>query len=316
MQALQPSKQTEFGVYAHIGNNFGYTIGEDWLPLTTWQQRPDGEFERQGDQQRIVLRKKQAVTFTTRAALMGGDGGVVDLEKGRVLEYKIERKTEADREFTNNSYQGQPEAKVQCSDVASSISSLQRGFDENINVGDLYKIGSALAICIDRTDDPFISDHDFDGDGVSVTAKFKIIQEGKCNLWNEAAITKNKSSQKDGTYASTHGQIFRLAMGGFSIERAAQVIEVGLRSAVGLKSSNIAHFNSLEKGDDKRGDDGIPDDSYQAWVDAEYVGGVEGGPQRPMEEAYRVEVTPGKYSAADVRYSFFRIEYRDIAKKA
>ena len=36
-QALQPSNQVEFGVYGHIGNNFGYKLGEKFIALTQWQ---------------------------------------------------------------------------------------------------------------------------------------------------------------------------------------------------------------------------------------------------------------------------------------
>ena len=34
-QALQPSNQVEFGVYGHIGNNFGYKEGEAFYPCCT-----------------------------------------------------------------------------------------------------------------------------------------------------------------------------------------------------------------------------------------------------------------------------------------
>ena len=36
-QAIQPSNQTEFGVFGHIGNNFGYKIGESFTPTSQWQ---------------------------------------------------------------------------------------------------------------------------------------------------------------------------------------------------------------------------------------------------------------------------------------
>ena len=32
-QAIQPSNQTEFGVFGHIGNNFGYKQGESFTPV-------------------------------------------------------------------------------------------------------------------------------------------------------------------------------------------------------------------------------------------------------------------------------------------
>ena len=53
-QAVQPSNQTEFGVFGHVGNNFGYTLGEDYTAITQWQNRSDGEYERQTSNQKFA----------------------------------------------------------------------------------------------------------------------------------------------------------------------------------------------------------------------------------------------------------------------
>ncbi len=310
-QTLQPSNQRQFGLYSHIGNNMGYKIGEDFRPRTQWQARSDGEYERQMDNQRLALGQKQSITFTTRAGITGASNTTTSVNVGDVLDYLIDRSSEGDRVFTQtgNGAGGQKPAELNNSDVGSSIASLQRTYDEDINVGDLYRIGSALAICTERTTDPFVSDFDVTGNGTSVTAKFQVTQSGVISTWTTATLTPSESAEKQGALATRAAQIFKIAIGSFSIERPARVIEVGIKSTVGAKASGLINFNSLKTEEDYNGDF-CPDGSYQAYVDAEYVGGSDDGVAR--DESYRSEISPGKYSSAENRYSFFRISYRDI----
>jgi hypothetical protein len=310
-QTLQPSNQRQFGLYSHIGNNMGYKIGEDFRPRTQWQARSDGEYERQMDNQRLALGQKQSITFTTRAGITGASDTVTSVSVGDVLDYLIDRSSEGDRVFTQsgNAAGGQQPAELNNSDVGSSVSSLQRTYDEDINVGDLYRIGSALAICTERTTDPFVSDFDVTGNGTSVVAKFQVTQSGVINTWTTATLTPSASAEKQGALATQAAQIFKIAIGSFSIERPARVIEVGIKSTVGIKANGLINFNSLKTEEDYDGTL-CPDDSYQAYVDAEYCGGQDDG--IPQLESYRSEISPGTYSSAENRYSFFRISYRDI----
>jgi hypothetical protein len=263
------------------------------------------------DNQRLALGQKQSVTFTTRAGILGSSDSVISVNVGDVLTYLIDRSSEGDREFiqTGNGGGGQKEAKLNNSDVGSSIASLQRTYDEEINVGDLYRVGSALAICTERTIDPFISDFDVTGSGTTVTAKLQITQAGAVNTWTSATLTPAESAESQGTLATKSSQIFKIAIGSFSIERPARVIEVGIKSSLGLKTNGLVNFNSLKTEGDYNGTQ-CPDGSYQAYVDAEYCGGQDDG--IPRKESYRSEITPGTYSSAESRYSFFRIAYRDI----
>ena len=328
-QALQPSNQVEFGVYGHIGNNFGYKQGEPFVPCSQWQQG-DTDYQRQNSQQRTAEARKGATTFKTNAGFVGNSDQLLVVATDDELTYTIYRDSIEDLEFTKDGAGAgaQAEAVLDCRDIAASVSSIQRGFDESINVGDLYRAGSAVVVCIDR-DDPFISDTDFDGDGQSMTAKFKVIEPGKVHVWTEDSI-KKQSVNDDGdinnydwgryneagtelvtAICSDRSQLFRMLVGAFSVERAFKTLEVGLHSNVSLRSSGITNFNSLVSRDNFSGDDGVPalNDSYQAYVDAVYCGGLDDGENNGD---YRREVTPGTYSAADTRYSFFRILYRDI----
>ncbi len=310
-QTLQPSNQRQFGLYAHIGNNMGYKIGENFRPNTQWQNRSDGRYENQNDNQRLALNQKQSVTFTTRAGILGASNATTSVSVGDVLDYLISSSSEGDRLFiqTGNASGGQQPAELNSADVGSSIASLQRTYDEQINVGDLYRIGSALAICTERSLDPFVSDFDVTGSGTTVQAKFQVTQAGVVNTWTAATLTPTESAEKQGSLATKTAQIFKIAIGSFSIERPARVIEVGIKSSVGTKVGGLINFNSLVA--KKEYDSGYcPDGSYQAYVDAEYCGGQDDGV--PRDESYRSEITPGTYSSSESRYSFFRIAYRDI----
>ena len=239
------------------------------------------------------------------------------------MDYIIYQSSEYDRKFreSGSTSGDEPESRINNHDVATSIASIQRGFDENINIGAIYKAGSAVVICIDRTD-PFVSDVEYDGPGDQVTARFKVIEAGRVHFWDQSTLehqgeqfSGDDTDDEDfdtGKLCTTHSQLFQLLVASFSVERAFKTIEVGLQSNVGLRSSGITNFNSLVAEEYyESGARNIQDGSYQAYIDAEFCGGQEDG-DSPEEEAYRKEIQPGSYSAADTRYSFFRILYRDI----
>ena len=333
-QAVLPSNQTEFGIYSMIGNRFGFKLGEDWTPLSQWQSRNDSTRERQADNEQIANRTKQGVTWSTRAGFIAapdgaGKAGLQSVAKDDELIYKIFSSDQpvVIRDSSGNSG-GQPEAVVLNNDIMTSIASRQRTFDESINVGDLYRIGSAIGICVERSDFPFISDIEFDEDGRDVIAKFKILEPGKVHIWEKDVVEtdtgtyESKNSEPkglrdegvEGVIASQYSQMFRLAVAAFSVERPAYVIEVGLRSNLQLRSSGITNFNSLIS---SIYDEGfrVPNGSYQSFVDARYCAGLEDGGDKPLNKAWRQTIKAGRYSAVDTRYSFFRILYRPINKQ-
>ena len=326
-QSVLPSNQTEFGVYAVIGNNLGFKIGADWRPNTQWQNRPDGDRERQQSNERIATARKQGVIYTTRAGFVGTTAQELSVRKGQRLTYRIYRSVqELLFQESGASSGGEPNAEVNGNDVNTTIASKQRTFDERINVGDLYKVGSAVAICTARSSSPFISNLDFDGDGETVEATFEVIEPGAVHTWDEQTLEADETDYKSnsdeglgedaqvGVLGSASSHAFRLSVGAFSIERPAYVVEVGFRSNLSVSSSGIANFNSLETVEEYTGSQ-VPKGSYQAYVDAEYCGGQEDGIPN-SKDTYRKEVTPGRYTASDTRYSFFRISYRDIDQQS
>jgi hypothetical protein len=333
--AVQPSNQIAFGVYDLIGNNFGYKIGEDFKPLSQWQQRADTTRERQSDNQRYAERAKQIHNYTTRAGIIsitrnGADlgKGVVNVNEGDIITYKIFSDSEAERVFIYSpaSSGGAKDGETGMRDTAATIASIQRGFDESINVGDLYRIGSALAVCVERGN-PFISETEYDGEQSNdMEAKFQVVDNGNKELPGPARgqvevfdvdddINPAESADVQGKLATETSHIFRVSVGAVALERAARVIEIGFRSTLGVKSSSITNFNGLEARErfngTSSGDVQVEDGSYQAYVDAEYCGGMDDG-EDTDDDTYRNEIIAGKYSASDDRYSFFRLWYRNL----
>ena len=332
-QALQPSNQVEFGVYGHIGNNFGYKLGEPFTATSQWQQG-DTQLTRQASDQKYAEAVKSSIRFTTRAGFVAINNQFVTgpqaVSEDQVLDYRIFSSSEYERAFVYDETQ-EKTAILNSRDVATAIASIQRTYDERINVGSLYKAGSATLICISRND-PFVSEIEFDnGEGANtVVARFRVIKggdgvvdfystgkgvgqlqydAGNDNATNaDEGYNQGRDSDINGTLCSESSQLFQLLVASFSVERACKTIEVGLQSNVGLKSSGITNFNSLVTEELYSGYERILNGSYLAYVDAEFCGGADDG----KSGDYRKEILPGTYSAADTRYSFFRILYRDI----
>ena len=164
--------------------------------------------------------------------------------------------------------------------------------------------------------DAFVSNVDYDGEGTEVRAKFRVMEAGSFHLWDANTLNfeydDSDQRQSVGTICSKSSQMFRMLTGAFSVERAFKVVEVGLQSNIGLKSSGITNFNSLVAQEYKQAG-GIPsveDGSYLAYVSAEFCGGFVDG--NPEDDAYRKDIRAGTYSGSDTRYSFFRIFVKDI----
>ena len=319
-QAIIPSNQFEFGLYSFIGNRFGYKLGERFEPVTQWQNRSDGEYERQDSNQKVAQNKKDRAMFSTRAGFYlpeSSTEGEYTVSPGDTLEYRIYRSSDKDQIFEKdgNTSGGQEPSEVLSDDVASTISSLQRGYDEAINVGDLYKAGSALVICTGRSSSPFESEADGNGSGNTVTHTFEVIEGGIIDKWKGSTLERGPYFDTDdyednpdyrAKNATETSHLLRCAIASFTLERAARTIEIGFKSRVGMKSNGIANFNSLKVPPRYEGEY----DNYQEYIDAEFCGGQEDGDD-PEEEAYRKEIIAGKYTSFDDRYSFFKIQFRD-----
>ena len=280
-----PSNQTTFGLYGFIGNNFLYRVNPVFRTARKAETRDDGELNCATDDQQVAERQKQDYKFPGRAgAITPGTEGLQTLAVGSDVEVKIYKSTDVERLFTYGN-----DGEVSCGDVGQAVASRQRSNDEQINYGDLYRIGSALAICKSRSADVFVSDADNEpvGNGVTTTATFEVIRAGQANLWSSATV------QAFGGVNATQGShLMQAAEAIFSTERQGRIVEVGIRSSLQVSISGLCNFK------DARGYERIDYDACDK-DDGKDIG-----------NANLTNFTSGQYSTFETRYSFFRVSYR------
>ena len=277
-----PNNQTSFGVYGLIGNNLPYRTNPVFRPAVLAETDKDGDLNCKGDPQQIVARNKQNVTFAGRSGLVGTPGLQI-LSIGDTVELQLFSTSDAEREFTNN------DAFETCGDVAQTVSSRQRSYDEQLSYGDLYRIGSALGICTYRTPNAFVSEADNEpvGGGVDVTARFEIVREGEAHFWSADEL------QADGGVTATESShVLQAAEAMFAIERQGQVVEVGIRSGIQLNINGLSNFR---------------DGRTYSRIDYDACDKYDGD---KAEDAELLNFTSGQYSSSETRYSFFRVGYR------
>ena len=282
-----PSNQTTFGVHSFIGNNFGFKVNPVFRPGVVLQPSGSNAVRCPNDWQAQAQRAKQNVTFAGRAGIVGTEG-ITALAVGDTVTYTIYTSTDQNRLFTETNPNG-ADGEETCGDVAQAVAGRQRNYDEGISLGELYRVGSAVAICTARTEAAFVSESDNSGVGGSqpVTATFEVVREGQVNVYSQATI------EGDGGKNATNGShIYKFAEAVFSTDREARVVEVGLRSNVQLQISGLANFRDAH--------------SYTR-CDNEACFDYNGQNADGIEA---IVFQSGTYSSPDTRYSFFRVSYR------
>jgi hypothetical protein len=138
-----------------------------------------------------------------------------------------------------------------CEDVASTVAGRQKTWDDSLIVGELYKIGSGLAICSSKSPGVFVSDSDITGGtGTSITASFKTVRAGAVSTNSAAQIQKSGSTWLDEDFgtrewrnvATTDGHVLRCAIASVSTTRPCQAVELGIRSRLGIRINNLTNF--------------------------------------------------------------------------
>ncbi len=191
-------------------------------------------------------------------------------------------------------------ASLDCGDVASSVTGRQRAWDDAIVVGDLYKIGSALAVCTSRTPSNkiFISDSEegASGTGQSVSADFRVVRAGSASTIAISELRKDGDESATRQTATSWPHLSKVAIASFSTASECRLVEIGIRSTLGIRINGICNFRdalTLDETDDfacksregdtvKRGDN-VKVDQYQS----------------------------DRISSVEERYSFFRLSYRE-----
>ena len=287
-----PSNQTAFGLYGFIGSNFPFRVNPSFRSARKAETNSDGELNCKSDEQQVAERSKQNVKFAGRAGVVVNSGeteGRIFVSpsspgvQADVIKFKIFSSTDALRKFSNG------DGEASCGDVGQSIASRQRSNDEQINEGDVYRIGSALAICTSRSSAAFVSaaDNDPVAGGTSTEATFTVLRSGYVDKWSESTIVSD-----NGYNATQKSHIMQSAEAIFSTERQGRVVEVGIRSNLQVNISGLCNFK------DARGYERIDFDACDK----------DNG--KEINDANLTNFSNGQYSTSETRYSFFRVSYR------
>lgn len=141
-----------------------------------------------------------------------------------------------------------------CQDIAAAVAGRQKSWDDSLIIGELYKIGTGLAVCTSRTNGAFSSE--VDGAVLNVTATFKTVRTGVVSTNADTQIVKDGDTWIDEIYAggtpeprnvaTTDGHIMRCAIASVSTTRPCKVVEFGLKSTLGIRINGITNFNTAK----------------------------------------------------------------------
>ena len=315
-----PSNQKVFGLYGHLGNNF--PLKPNPIIRTEFNLGSDtvGDVICTLNRQEKGLRTKQGRNYCGRSGLVGTTSGERNATVGEDLIFKIYKETDGNGYFNEPvppGDTGSDEAITSLNDMGTSIASRQNSYDDNLSVGELYRIGSAMAICTNRTDQVFISDIESStlNNGQSVTAVFTVVREGTIHEYTESELNpsiyngdigQNPAITAVNTYpCSRTAQIFRCAEGSFSTERVGQVVEIGLQSSLGIDINGLTNF-----ADCIYDDNGTPKTRTYLIIDEQSCLNYKND---PIDGISTVNYSNGSYQGPQTQYSFFIIAYREAA---
>lgn len=293
--ASKPSTQTQFGVYQLIGNGFAFRVNPQLRPAVVVKTEPAGKTDTRikcnQDGVAQAQRDKYNTLFSSRSGLTQKNGnatsGSVSLAVGDTVTYVLSNASDANTKFIGT--QEGPDHEETCRDVAQTVSGRQRSWDDALSIGELYKLGSALLVCESRSpdDEIFSSEADFEpiGGGQSITVTLRCVKAGSAVL-NGTSGTTN---------ATNSSHLFKAAVASFATPRSAQVIEIGLRSTLGIRISGLCNFR---------------DCLSQTEIDGRACNYYNNRTYRPDQSLELSSYQSGSYSGAEQRYSFFKIGYR------
>lgn len=297
--ASKPSTQTSIGVYGFIGNNLGYRVNPVFRPGRQFVVRTDNEVNCKSDWQELANRAKQDKIFPGKSCLYARNGSEISGNSVQVAEkdqlsYRL-LSTCALSDYPNGFTRGGNLGQATVGDVAGAVAGRQKQYDELITIGQLYKIGSALAICSNRDAQPFLSDADQTptGGGRDMTATFTVVRSGAVDF-----VSLNDADNSSSRIASSTAHIMRCAIANIVTERGSRMIEIGLRSRLQLSVSGICNFR---------------DSKPYSQIDAEACDNFLGD---DADGANPVNFNSGTYTGPEMRYSFFRISYRVASSNA
>jgi hypothetical protein len=133
-------------------------------------------------------------------------------------------------------------------DAASSIANRQAVWDDAIVIGDLYKIGSALAVCTARTpsNEVFRSEASLGtaGSGQGIDATFRIVRAGSAATTTVANLELPGTTYAARRTATSGPHIMRVVIASGTTEKECRIIEFGFRSSLGIRYNGLLRFRA------------------------------------------------------------------------
>ena len=292
---FKPSTQTQFGVYQMIGNGMAFRVNPALRPAVAVKTEPAGKTDTRircnPDGVAQAQRAKYNTLFSSRSGVTAVNGtaasGTVSLTIGDTVTYVLSSASDANRKFIG--VQEGPDHEETCRDVAQTVSGRQRSWDDALSIGELYRFGSALLICETRSPESeiFVSEVDQEpiGGGQTITVTLRCVRAGTAVI-----------NGTEGTATATQtAHLFKTAIASFALPRAAQVLELGLRSTLGVRISGLCNFR---------------DSLSHTEIDGRACNYYNGRTYRPDQSLELSSYQSGSYSGSEMRYSFFRVGYR------
>ena len=210
--AYKPSTSTSFGLYSPIANGLGYRINPRIRPLRQLQANDD-RYDAVDDAQAVAEAWKYKYCYSSKSGIIstskgGGEGQLVDLVVGDTFEYMLSSKSDGIRNLRRNpaivvnqrnsdNKRGSQDGEETLVSVAQSVAGRQKQYDSALQEGELYKVGSCLAILVSRSP-VFISEADYSLDalegedalaeedegapGESLMCTFLVVRAGKVGV--------------------------------------------------------------------------------------------------------------------------------------
>lgn len=209
--AYKPSTSTSFGLYAPIANGLGYRINPRIRPLRQLQAN-DNEYDATDDAQAVAEAWKYKYCYSSKSGIISTskgsiEGSIVALVSGDTFVYMLSSKSDAVRNRRKNpsiavnqrnsdNERGSMDGAESLVSVGQSVAGRQKQYDGNLQEGELYKVGSCLAILVSRSP-VFISESDYsldaleegvpiEGDGgtpgESAFYTFRVVRDGSVGV--------------------------------------------------------------------------------------------------------------------------------------
>ena len=336
---FKPSGGTTLGLYAPMPNGLAYRVSPRLRPTASYNlynNRDDWYIEGEDDTAALgefwkskyhwssrsgITRRKKPNGRVSRPAT-GSAYVVTDVDVDDVVIYDLSSTSDAETtirfDSSNTDADNDDSATdTECTDIAAGVAGWQQQADDAMIIGELYKIGTALAV-LEGTNpnSPFISESDNEpvGGGRSVEYRFRIIREGDVGFVGPEVINPDTSGDTlqpvqynrntniadleiDEEYKSgtDFPMIMRCAIASFGVTRPTRLIEVGFKHSLGIKVNgfaNLRDYPTLQEannsaGENRRGD--VDDDTK---INTSIFQG-------------------GTITKNETRYSFHQLWYRD-----